>query len=607
MVKKNKVESNLYVEAIKDYITKNPDKASNFLADQMNDLFGFRISNKSIEDKEDKLKSFAPPENMDGAALTGYSAFNAQYVDFNGQRSGDEIRMIDRYREMSITPECETAIDDILNEMISIDDSTPPITIVLDEVKLEDKTKDKIRKEFEKVLDLFEFKQFGYDIIRKWYVDGRMYYHLMIDPKAPEKGIQEVRYVDPRKIKKVKENPQDEDTTQKNKVGSVQLYKKFKEYYIYSENGFDMAMSSNVGGGSGIQQAQGLRIAKDNIAYTHSGLLDPKTGVVMSHLQKAIKPFNQLRMMEDSTVIYRISRAAERRIFYIDVGGIPPPVAERYVATVADRFKNKLSYDVSTGEITNDRRFMTMLEDFFLAQREGKGTQVDTLSGGQSLGVLDDVEYFRRKLYKALNVPITRLESETAFNLGRPQEITRDEIKFSKFIQRLRNKFVLLFEQALQKQLILKKIITSGQWENIRQDIFYNFKEDNHFAELRDSEILANRLGILSQIHTYTTKEGGGYFSKNWIKKMVLRQTEDEIKEMQKEIDKEEKEMVKAGINPNATTGVGGFGMGDMGSMGGMDQMGMGGPGMGGPQPQPDNMDMVGPNDKIVNDPSERQ
>lgn len=572
-----KKKTNLYTESIKDYITKNPTKAAEMLSEDMKNYFGFTIR-PDDPDEEDKkpLKSFAPPDNDEGALITGYSAFNAQYLGVDAaQRPGDEAKLINRYREMGLSPECESAIDDIINEMICIDEEGNPINIVLDDVKLPTSTKNAIRDEFDYILDLFEFKQNGYDIIRKWYVDGRIYYHLMLDTTDEDSvkdGIQEVRYIDPRKIKKIKTPQKDDDKT---KINDNILHKEFEEYYVYTEMGFEA--NPNMGYSTG-EAINGLKIAKDSVAYAHSGRLDPKTGTVLSHLHKAIKPYNQLRMMEDSTVIYRITRAPERRIFYIDVGGLPPQAAEKYIANTADRFKNKLSYDISTGEMTNDRRYMTMLEDFFLGQRDGKGTNVDTLPGGQNLGEMTDVEYFRRKLYQSLNVPTSRLESESSFNLGRPQEITRDEVKFSKFIKRLRSRFVLLFEQVLERQLFLKGIIAPSEWEEIRQDIFYDFKEDNHFSELRDAEILTNRLGLLGQIHTYTTIEAGGYFSRQWIRKNVLKQDEKEIDEIASQIEDEKQELLNKGIDPNAATGMGGFGMGGMGAMGGMDSgMSMGG------------------------------
>lgn len=583
---KKKINPSLYTESIKEFIKNNPDKAAEYLAEEIKTYYGFNIQEPDAEDKKEKLKSFAPPVDLEGALITGYSAFNPQYVDFGAQRTNDEIRLIDRYREMALSPECESAIEDIINEFISIDEETNPINIVLDEVtSIDDSVKDQIRDEFEYILNIFEFKQYGYDLIRKWYTDGRLYYHLIIDTTNEEsvrEGIQEVRYIDPRKIKKVKERPKSE--IDKMKGSSVSLHAQYDEYFLYSEMGFDIAASTMTGSSNPMN---GLKIAKDSIAYAHSGVIDYKTGIVLSHLHKAIKPYNQLRMMEDATVIYRISRAPERRIFYIDIEGLTPQVAERYINNVADRFKNKLSYDVSTGEITNDRRYMTMLEDFFLGQRDGKGTNVSNLPGGQNLGEMEDVEYFRRKLYKALNVPITRLEAENAFNLGRPQEITRDEVKFSKFIKRMRAKFVSIFEQALERHLILKGIITPSEWEDIRQFIFYDFKEDNHFTELREAEILTNRLGLLSQVHSYTTDEGGGYFSKAWVKKHVLRQDEKEVKEIQKQIADEREESLEKGIDPNASTGIGGFGMGGMGMGGGMEDPTMGGmTGTGMPEPE---------------------
>ena len=486
-------------------------------------LFGFKIG-KEEEDK-DNLRSFVPPSDDDSAASIVGGGVYGTYVDLEGQVRND-AELVKKYREMALQPECDAAIDDIVNEAIVYQSDEYPVQIVLDKLEQPESIKKKIRDEFEHILKLLDFNNQGYDIYRRWYVDGRLFYHMMIDDKNPRAGLQEVRYIDPRKIRKVKEVPKGKPT---GAVGQT-TYVKPIEYYVYSDKGF--MRDTN----------QGLKIAPDSICYVHSGITDKDGKVIISYLHKAIRPLNQLRMLEDATVIYRISRAPERRVFYIDVGNLPKMKAEQYLRDIMQKYKNKLVYDAQTGEIRDDRRFQTMLEDFWLPRREGgRGTEITTLPPGQNLGEIEDVLYFQKKLYKALNVPVSRLESDQGFSLGRASEITRDELKFSKFIARLRSRFSHLFDKLLETQLILKGICNRAEWEQIKEEIYYDYVTDAHFAELKDTEIMKERLMLLSDIDNYA----GKYFSVAWIRKKVLQQTEDDIEQMDKEMAEEE----EAGMN----------------------------------------------------------
>jgi len=486
-------------------------------------LFGFKIG-KEEEDK-DNLRSFVPPSDDDSAASIVGGGVYGTYVDLEGQVRND-AELVKKYREMALQPECDAAIDDIVNEAIVYQPDEYPVQIVLDKLEQPESIKKKIRDEFEHILKLLDFNNQGYDVFRRWYVDGRLFYHMMIDDKNPRAGLQEVRYIDPRKIRKVKEVPKGKPT---GAVGQT-TYVKPIEYYVYSDKGF--MRDTN----------QGLKIAPDSICYTHSGITDKDGKVIISYLHKAIRPLNQLRMLEDATVIYRISRAPERRVFYIDVGNLPKMKAEQYLRDIMQKYKNKLVYDAQTGEIRDDRRFQTMLEDFWLPRREGgRGTEITTLPPGQNLGEIEDVLYFQKKLYKALNVPVSRLESDNGFSLGRASEITRDELKFSKFIARLRSRFSHLFDKLLETQLILKGICNRAEWEQIKEEIYYDYVTDAHFAELKDTEIMKERLMLLSDIDNYA----GKYFSVAWIRKKVLQQTEDDIEQMDKEMAEEE----EAGMN----------------------------------------------------------
>ena len=448
----------------------------------------------------------------------------------------NEIELITRYREMSMQPELETAIDEIVNEAIVNDDREKGVEIDLDDLKQPDAIKKKIKDEFEYILKLLDFGNMGHELFRRWYIDGRLFYHVVIDEKSPVKGIEEVRYIDPRRIRKIREIQKAKDP-----VSGMEIIKQIREYYLYNERGM-IGAHSNLG----------TRIAIDSVVNINSGLMDSKRAMVLSYLHKAIKPLNQLRMVEDAVVIYRLSRAPERRVFYIDVGNMPTVKAEQYLRDVMVKYRNKLVYDSNTGEIKDDRKHLSMLEDFWLPRREGgKGTEITTLPAGQNLGELEDVKYFEKKLYKALGVPVSRLEPGQGFSMGRSTEITRDELKFTKFVTRLRNKFSTLFDDLLRVQLILKKVCTEEEWKEFKEDIWYDFQKDNNFTELKEAELLQNRLGILTTIDPFV----GRYYSREWVLRNVLQLDDDEIEEMQKQIDEEKDEMtpIDADGNPIPT------------------------------------------------------
>ena len=487
----------------------------------MAELFGFKF--ERIKDSASKEK-FTEPSSEDGTLEAVAGGFYGQLLDQDG-RERSEIDLVRRYRDIAQQPECDSAIEDIINEGIVSNEKDQAVAIELDRLILPKRIKDRIREEFDKVLELLNFDQKGHDIFRRWYVDGRMYYHKVIDQKNPRKGITELRYIDPKKIRKVKE------VKKKNKLGSsIELVDSVREYFLYNDKGLHSGTN------------EGIKISPDSITYCPSGLIDQNRGHVLSYLHKAIKPVNQLRMIEDALVIYRISRAPERRIFYIDVGNLPKIKAEQYLKDVMNRYRNKLVYDASTGEIRDDRNHMSMLEDFWLPRREGgRGTEITTLPGGSNLGEIDDIEYFKKKLYRSLNVPISRLEAEAGFSLGRSTEITRDELNFTKFVQRLRKRFTPLFTDMLKTQLILKGVITLEDWSKISQHIQYDFLQDGHFAELKKAELLEDRINALGNIESYI----GTFFSKEWVQKNVLNFTQAEIEDMQKQINKE------AGLDPD--------------------------------------------------------
>ena len=478
----------------------------------MAEFFGFEIKRK-----EKELGAVTPPATDDGTYDISGGGFYSTILDTDG-RSRTEDDLIRRYRDIAIQPECDSAIEDIVSEAIASDERDMCVSVVLDNLQVSATIKKRIKEEFERILQLLDFNNKAHDIFRRWYVDGRIFYHKVIDSQNPRKGIQQLRYIDPRKIKKVRE-------VQTGKRGQVDVVKKFKEFYIYNQHGHQVNNTST-----------GVKLTFDSIAYCPSGLIDMHKGTVLSYLNKAIKPVNQLRMIEDSVVIYRISRAPERRIFYIDVGNLPKIKAEQYLKDVMNRYRNKLVYDASTGEIRDDRNHMSMLEDFWLPRREGgRGTEITTLPGGANLGEIDDITYFQRKLYRSLNVPISRLEAEQNFSLGRSTEITRDELKFTKFVQRLRKKFTVLLHDILKTQLVLTGVIAEEESKQMSEHIQFDFLQDNNFTELKNAELLKERLEMLSQVENYV----GTYFSKEWIKKNVLHLTDDEISEMQKQMDSE--------------------------------------------------------------------
>lgn len=475
------------------------------------DLFGFEIKKKATPDKG----SVVAPVSDDGAVVVSQGA--AHYglvVDLEGIVK-NESDLIRRYREASQYSDCDAAIEDIINEAFVDDESGDPITLVLDDLKVSEATKNKIREEFKTVLRLYKVSERGHDIFRQWYIDGRMFYHIIINDRDPKAGIHELRYVDPRKIRKIKNI-----IREKNERG-VEIVKSVEEYYLYNDRGITESTT------------QGVKLSLDSVILATSGMVDSNTGMGLSYLHKAIKPVNQLKMMEDALVIYRISRAPERRIFYIDVGNMPKLKAEQYVNDMMVKFRNKIVYDASTGEIKDGRQHLSMMEDFWMPRREGgKGTEITTLQGGQNLGNIEDIEYFQRKLNQSLNVPLSRLQPQQNFSLGRTNEITREEIKFNKFIVRLRRKFVQLFRDALRVQLVLKGIIRGDEWDELSQGIRFDFQKDNHFSELKNAEVIGTRLATLQQIDQFV----GKYYSINWIRKNVLMQTEDDIADMAKDM-----------------------------------------------------------------------
>jgi len=482
-------------------------------------LFGFNISKQGEEKEQQNVKSFVPPVQDDGAMEVASGGVYGTYVDLEGN-SKSESELVTRYREMAMQPECDNALEDIVNEAIVINNQSP-LNIVLDDIDEGKGLKDRIREEFYNILKLLDFNNLAYDIFRQWYIDGRLYYHIMIDEKKPRDGIKELRKIDPRKIKKIREKVSELD-----KRTNMKIEKGYQEYYIYHPKGITSQSNQTA-----------IKISKDSICHITSGLIDPANKMILGYLHKAIKPLNQLRTLEDATVIYRLSRAPERRIFYIDVGNLPKMKAEQYLADMMAKHKNKLVYDASSGEIRDDRKFMTMMEDFWLPRREGgRGTEITTLPGGQNLGEMDDVDYFRRKLYKSLNVPITRMESETQFNLGRTSEVTRDELKFTRFIERLRARFTHLFDNLLEIQLVLKGVINRKQWKELREDLYYDFPQDNYFTELKNAEVLTERLRLMGEVEQYV----GKFYSLDWVRKNVLQMSEEEIRDMNKQIKKEE-------------------------------------------------------------------
>lgn len=505
------------------------------------DFFGFSIVKKNIQDEKKDVTTFAPVDRDDGAVTVSAGGAWGTYLDLEGAAK-TEAELVTKYREMALQPECETAIDEIINEAISKEDNQSIVNLNMDELDavLPDSVKKVIHEEWVSIQEMLNFNNFGYEMFRRWYTDGRIYYHIMIDTNNPRDGIKEFRYIDPRKIRKVR-------SVHKEKRGTATITVTDEEFFIYNEKGFKNTAGTSSG------DNQGLKITTDSIIHVTSGLMDKEGKLVLSYLHKAVKPLNQVRMLEDATVIYRISRAPERRIFYIDVGNLPKMKAEEYVKDMMTKHKNRLVYDATTGEVRDDRKFMTMLEDYWLPRRDGsKGTEISTLPAGQNLGQMEDVFYFEKKLYKALNVPVGRLNGEESggFNVGRSSEISRDELKFQKFINRLRTKFSDFLLQALKKQLVLKGIFNTEEWDAISSKIFFEFAKDNYFAELKDAEILRERLTTLQLMDPYV----GKYYSTNWVRKNILKQTDEDIEEINKDNDQEQKEFASAGLAPDGVT-----------------------------------------------------
>ena len=477
-------------------------------------LFGFEITRA----KDNKaIKSIVPPRDDDGAGYvtaTSAGSHYGHYINMEGDDSKDQAQLILKYRGSAHQPEADAAIEDIVNEAITAAENKPSVALNVDNVPVSASVKKTMFEEFENIFNMLNFKELGHDIFRRWYIDGRIYHHLIVDENNPTAGIQEIRYIDTVKIRKVKQVKKKKDP-----ISGATLVDRVNEFYIYQEKP-----------GS---QASGVKLTLDSVSYCTSGLLDEHRKKVISYLHKALKPITQLRMMEDSLVIYRLARAPERRMFYIDVGNLPRGKAEQYMKDIMAKYRNKLVYDAKTGEIRDDRKHMSMLEDFWLPRREGgRGTEISTLPGGENLGQIEDIIYFQKRLYRSLNVPMNRLEQEQQFSLGRATEISRDELKFQKFIDRLRNRFANLFYDILKKQLILKNVITEDDWNSWKNKVTIDFLRDNHFAELKEAELLRERIQSLDQITNYV----GEYFSKEWVQKNVLLFDDETIDNMNKEI-----------------------------------------------------------------------
>ena len=505
----------------------------------MSQLFGF-IINKG---KEDKGQSPIPPNQNDSLATVAGGYFGT-YVDVDGSQGKNEYELIKRYRDMALHPECDSAVDEIVNEFVVSDADDSPVEIELSNLDVSAGVKKKIREEFNYVKRLLNFDKNAHQIIRHWYIDGRTYYHKVVDLEAPKKGILELRYIDPLKLRKVRQKIKSPESTSQLAKGTAMEFDwgDYVDYYIYNPKGFSNAISVNAT--YDYASSMGVKIACDSIAACTSGLTDLNKKQPLSFLHKAIKSLNQLRMIEDSLVIYRLSRAPERRIFYIDVGNLPKVKAEQYLRDVMTRYRNKLVYDANTGEIRDDKKYMAMLEDFWLPRREGgRGTEISTLPGGQNLGEITDIEYFKKKLYRSLNVPPSRMDGEGGFNLGRSSEILRDELKFTKFVARLRKRFSNMFNDMLKTQLILKNVITPEDWEIMSEHIQYDFLYDNHFAELKDAELMNERLTLAATAEPYV----GKYYSQDYLRRKVLRQTDQEILEQDELIKKE----IAAGVIPD--------------------------------------------------------
>lgn len=499
-------------------------------------LFGWELNRVGDDDQPTPTTqpSIAPPQTDDGAYVINSAALGGYYGAYLNLEAAfkNENELISRYRTMAMQPEVESAIDDIVNEAIVHDDQGKSVELVLDQLEQPEKVKNILREEFKQILRMLDFDNYGQDIFRRWYIDGRLFYQVRIDEANPNMGIQSLVYLDPRKIRKVRTV-----TKEKDPRTGIEIIKGTEDFYVYNDKALshgNMVMSSPVDAS--------VKIAEDAVVNINSGLMDVTRNLVLSYLHKSIKPLNQLRMIEDAVVIYRLSRAPERRVFYIDVGNLPKTKADQYLQDIMTKFRNKIVYDAGTGEVKDDRRFMSMIEDFWIPRRgEGKATEIQTLQAGQNLGELSDVKYFQQQLYRSLNVPISRLEPNQGFNLGRASEISRDEIKFNKFIERLRAKFSLMFDELMSRQLALKGIATPEEWEQLKEFIYYDFLEDNNFSELKEAELITNRVTLLNQMTPYI----GTYYSMNWVRKNVLRLTEEEIQEIAQEIEEEQEEMMR--------------------------------------------------------------
>jgi hypothetical protein len=486
------------------------------------EIFGLNLTKKKLNPKQ--VATVVSPPQDDGSALVSAANYYGISIDLDGSLK-NENELIRKYRETCNYPDCDSAVEDIVNEAIVSDGVNPIVEINLDDSKISDSIKNKIRDEFKIILNLMKFSDKGHDLFRSWYIDGRLYFNILIDEATKKTGISELRYIEPQKIRKVKSIKKSKTPT------GVEVTTGVDEYYIYNDKGLTTGTT------------QGVKLSLDTVAYCNSGLLDQNTGIVLSYLHKAIKPTNQLKMIEDALVIYRVSRAPERRIFYIDVGNLPKLKAEQYVQDIMNKFRNKLVYDATTGEIKDDKKHLSMMEDFWMPRREGgKGTEITTLDGAQNLGQIEDINYFQNKLFQSLNVPISRLRPDVGFSIGQSSTITRDEVKFSKFINRLRNKFSGIFSNILRIQLIAKGIIREDEWEEILECIKYKFQQDNHYSELKDAEVIQNRLATLNAIDPFV----GRYFSVEWVRRNVLLQTEDDIKEIDKQMKAE-----PAPVDPN--------------------------------------------------------
>lgn len=496
----------------------------NFVAENSIKLFGFEI--KRANDKSaEKLKSVVPPQSEDGAGyVTASAGHYGQYVDIDGNEAKDNYQLINKYRGVALHPEVDAAIEDIVNEaIVGDDDNGVGVSIALNDIEAPKQIKDQITEEFDNILGMLNFKENGHDIFKRWYTDGRIFHHLVVKDGAEKAGIQEIRYIDAMKMRKVKEVKKEKDP-----ITNADIIKSVKEYFIFQEKPGQNSARNNA-----------IKFTEESISYVTSGLLDENRKKVVSHLHKSIKPINQLRMMEDSLVIYRLARAPERRIFYIDVGNLPKGKAEEYMKNIMTKYRNKLVYDANSGELRDDRKHMSMLEDFWLPRREGgRGTEISTLPGGENLGQIDDIIYFQKRLYRSLNVPINRLEQEAQFSLGRSTEISRDEVKFQKFIDRLRNKFAHLFLGILKKHLLLKNIITEEDWDTWKNDIRIEYSRDNYFSELKESELFKERIQTLDMINQYV----GEYFTKDWVMKNILKLSEEDMKELEQKVDDENEE-----------------------------------------------------------------